>query len=91
MAVNSAEKRRRNPFIFYVVITAAVICAVLLAMVSFLYDVAEDEAYEMLHLQTKQIKDDLSLQIRSDRENLETIANFAAKLYADGESYNRSG
>lgn len=89
MAVKYAEKKRRNHHIIYVVITAAVICAVLLAMVSFLYDVAEDEAYEMLHLQTKQIKDDLSLQMRSDRENLETMANFAAKLYADGESYDR--
>ncbi|MBR2916905.1 MAG: GGDEF domain-containing protein, partial [Clostridia bacterium] len=41
----------------------------------------------MLHLQTKQVKDDLTLQIKSDRENLATMANFAAKLYADGESY----
>jgi hypothetical protein len=41
----------------------------------------------MLHIQTKQIKDDLTLQIKSDRENLITMANFAAKLYSDGESY----
>ena len=43
----------------------------------------------MLHIQTKQIKDDLTLQLKSDKENLTTMANFAAKLYADGESYSR--
>ena len=43
----------------------------------------------MLHIQTKQIKDDLTLQIKSDRENLITMSHFAAKLYADGENYNR--
>ena len=41
----------------------------------------------MLHIQTSQIKNDLILQIKSDRENLITMANFAAKLYADGEPY----
>ncbi|MBQ2890669.1 MAG: GGDEF domain-containing protein, partial [Clostridia bacterium] len=46
-----------------------------------------DEAYEMLHIQTKQIKDDIHLQLISDRENLATMANFAAKLHNDGEGY----
>ena len=41
----------------------------------------------LLHIQTKQIKDDLTLQIKSDRENLVTMSHFAAKLYADGENY----
>jgi hypothetical protein len=40
-------------------------------------------------MQTKQIKDDLILQLKSDRENLSTMANFAAKLYADGKTYDR--
>ena len=43
----------------------------------------------MLHIQTKQIKDDLTLQIKSDRENLVTMAHFASNLYVDGESYDR--
>ena len=43
----------------------------------------------MLHIQTKQIKDNLVLQLKSDRENLMTMANFAAELYADGEDYGR--
>lgn len=56
-------------------------------MVSYFYYAAEDEAYENLHMQTKQIKDDMKLQLLSDRENLATMANFAAKLYSDGESF----
>ena len=58
-------------------------------MVTSFYTKAEDDVYEMLHIQTKQIKDDLTLQLKSDRENLVTMAHFAAKLYADGENYDR--
>lgn len=58
-------------------------------MVASLYREAENEAYEMLHIQTKQIKDDLILQLKSDKENLVTMANFAANLYADGKGYDR--
>ena len=50
---------------------------------------AENDAYEMLHIQTKQIKDDLTLQLKSDKENLITMANFASKLYVDGKGYER--
>ena len=56
-------------------------------MVTSFYFEAESEAYEMLHIQTKQIKDDLTLQLKSDKENLITMANFAAKLNAVGMSY----
>ena len=88
MPVKYGKKKNRKYNVFYTVITALLVCAVFLSMVNFFYTQAEDEAYEMLHLQTKQIKDDLVLQIKSDRENLITMANFASKLYADGESYN---
>lgn len=80
------KKYRHNNFI-YTVITAILICAVFVATVSTFYIDADKEAYEMLHIQTKQIKDDLTLQLKSDRENLVTMANFAAKLHADGEDY----
>jgi len=81
-------KRHRQNNIIYTIITAILICAVFLTMINFFYSDAENEAYEMLHIQTKQIKDDLTLQLKSDRENLVTMANFAAKLHSDGESYN---
>ncbi len=71
----------------YTFVTVALLCAVLMSMMNFFYRDAEDEAYEMLYIQTKQIKDDITLQLLSDKENLVTMANFAAKLYNDGENY----
>ena len=87
MAVKYGKKRSRQNTILYTVVTTLLLSIVFLAMIGNFYSRAEDEAYEMLHTQTKQIKDDLTLQLLSDRENLVSMANFAAKLYADGESY----
>ena len=87
MANTYERKRQRQNGIVYTVVTAILICAVFLAMVVSFYIRADNDAYEMLHIQTKQIKDDLTLQLKSDRENLVTMANFASKLYSDGESY----
>jgi len=78
MAITYGKKKSGQPNILYTILTAILICAVFLMMVSFFYTEAEDEAYEMLHIQTKQIKDDLTLQIKSDRENLFTMSHFAA-------------
>ncbi len=86
MAIKYGKKRRQNNALISL-ITGILITAVFLWTVSYFYINAGEEAQEMLHIQTKQIKDDLVLQIKSDRENLITMANFAAKLYADGESY----
>jgi len=87
MAITYERKKQRQNNILYTVVTAILICTVFLAMVTSFYIEAEDEAYEMLHIQTKQIKDDLTLQIKSDTENLVTMASFASKLYARGENY----
>ena len=81
------RKRERQNNIIYTMVSAFLICALFMTTVVSFYLTAEDEAFEMLHLQTKQIKDDLTLQIKSDRENLVTMANFASKLYADGDDY----
>ena len=89
MAITYKRKRQKQNNIPYTIVTVILICTVFLAMVASFYKQAENEAYEMLHFQTKQIKDDLTLQLNSDRENLVTMANFAAKLYADGEGYDR--
>lgn len=89
MAITYGNKKSRQPNILYTLLAAVLICAVFLSMVSFFYTEAENEAFEMLHIQTKQIKDDLTLQIKSDRENLVTMSHFAAKLYADGENYDK--
>ena len=85
MAITYERKKQRQNNILYTIVAAVLICAVFLAMVVSFFTKAEDDAYEMLHIQTKQIKDDLTLQLKSDRENLITMANFASKLYADGK------
>ena len=87
MATTYKSKLQKQNNILYTVITVILICAVFLTMVTSFYLRAEEEAYEMLHIQTKQIKDDLTLQMKSDKENLITMANFAARLYADGKDY----
>ena len=89
MAITYERKKQKQNNILYTIVTAVLICAVFFAMVTSFYIKAEEDAYEMLHIQTKQIKDDLTLQLQSDRENLVTMANFAAKLYSDGENYDR--
>lgn len=85
MAISLKQKKQSN--ILPVFITAILLCAVFITMVGSFFAQAEDNAYEMLHLQTRQIKDDLTLQLKSDRENLVTMANFASMLYSGGESY----
>ena len=87
MATTYEMKKRRKNNTLYTIIAAFLICSVFLTMIASFYIQAEEEAYEMLHVHTKQIKDDLILQLKSDRENLVTMANFAANLYANGEDY----
>ena len=89
MAILYRTKKHKQKNILSTISVLVLICAMFFAMVSFFYTGAKDEAEELLHMQTKQIKDDLALQIKSDRENLVTMAHFASKLYADGESYDR--
>ncbi len=87
MAIKYGKKQHSKNNILYTIVAAILLCIVFLSMVSYFYYAAEDEAYENLHMQTKQIKDDMELQLLSDRENIATMANFAAKLYSDGESF----
>jgi len=87
MAIKYGKKQHRKYNILYTVIVSILLCTVFLNMVGYFYKSAEEEAYENLHIQTKQIKDDIKLQLLSDRENLATMANFAAKLYSGGESF----
>ena len=88
MAKRYDRKKQNRANIIYTIIASILICSVFIGMVDYLYSKTQEIAYENLHVQTKQIKDDIILQLTSDRENLETMANFASKLYADGSSYN---
>lgn len=87
MALTYERKKRKHMNVVNTIITVLLLCSVFLAMVGYFYNSAEEEAYDDLHVQTKRIKDDMQLQLMSDRENLVSMANFAAKLYADGEGY----
>ena len=87
MAKTYQRKKGKKQSIVKTIITILLIITVFLSVITYFYRAAGEEAYESLHVQTKQIKDDLILQIESDRENLITMANFASKLYADGEGY----
>lgn len=87
MAVKYAQKQYKQNNILFTGITILLVCAIFLFMVGYFYVKAESDATESLHIQTKQIKDDIHLQIVSDRENLATMASFASKLYRDGEGY----
>ena len=83
----SIVNRKKGKTVIYAMLTFVLLSALFLALAVYLYKDTEDRAMETLHIQTKQIKDDLTLQILSDRENLATMANFAAKLYLDGDDY----
>lgn len=73
--------------ITYTVLVAILIGCVFLTTVAFVYSNAQKDGYESLHIQTKEIKSDIELQVASDIENLTTIANFASKLHKNGEDY----
>lgn len=88
MAIKYGRKQQRYSNVIYTLIATILLCAVFVTMVGYFYSAAEDEAYDSLHIQTQQIKDDMTLQLVSDRENLATMANFAAKLYSDGDTFN---
>lgn len=87
MAIKYGVKKQKQNIILSTFITAFLLGVVFFAMVISFYRDAQAKAEENLHVQTKQIKDDIILQITSDRENLATMANFAAKLYSDNENY----
>jgi len=71
----------------YSFVALVVLYVVLIAIINHIYSFSATEAYEKHHLETLQIKKDINLQMFSDRENLSTMSNFAAKLYSDGEGY----
>ena len=86
MSEKKMEKKSKKSII-YTILTFVLLSALFLSLAGYLYKDAEERAMETLHTQTKQFKDDLILQMLSDRENLATMANFAAKLYLDGGDY----
>lgn len=87
MANTYGKNRNKHNNIISTIITIIVVFTVFGGVLTSFYIEAEDEAYETLYLQTQQIKDELTLQIKSDYENLSTMAEFAKKLYIKGADY----
>ena len=85
------EKVKKNKYsgnnILYTLIATVLLILVFLLSIGYVYLRAEDEGFESLHMETRQIKEDIKLQITSDQENLITLAGFAAELYENGESF----
>ena len=50
MAIIYERKKHKQNNILYTIVTAILICAVFFVMVTSFYLMAEDEAYEMLHI-----------------------------------------
>lgn len=76
-----------NRRLLYSILVAIVLSAVCLTSIFMVYNNSIEENYEQLHLQTKQFKKDIKLQMESDHENLITMSRFAEKLYENGEDY----
>ena len=72
--------RKKGKTLLNTILTFILLSALFLVLADYLYIDTEERAKETLHIQTKQIKDDLTLQILSDRENLETMANFLPRI-----------
>lgn len=68
-------------------VAVVLLSLVILTLVTYIHNYTKEESFEKLHLETRQIKDDINLQMLSDRENLMTMSNFAAKLHEEGKDY----
>lgn len=86
MEIKTQKKDARIKVIYTAVISILLV-VLLVSMISYIYKTAEQEGFEKLHIQTKEIKEDIELQMVSDRENLITIANMASRLHSQGRSY----
>lgn len=86
--ISTKKSRRIRNRIILTVITAALLFTIFVAVVNYSYSKAKKNGFENLHLQTKEIKEDIELQMVSDTENLQTMASFAAKLHSNGEDMN---
>ncbi|MBQ7791997.1 MAG: hypothetical protein IJ367_00690, partial [Clostridia bacterium] len=73
--------------VLYTAIATVLLVSVISTMVSYMFRHTEAHAFENLQMQAESIKNDIDLQMLSDRENLVTMASVASKLYKDGESF----
>ena len=81
------KRKRRLDIVIYTAIAVLLLCAVMWIIINHVYESSERAAYEKLHLETMQIKSDINQQMESDMETLITMADFASRLYHQGENF----
>lgn len=86
--INNARNKRINVKIVYTVGAVLLLCLVVSMLARYYYKKAENDSFDLLHVQTQQFKSDIKLQMLSDQENLVTMSRLAAKLYENGEGFN---
>ena len=82
-------ERIRTSGIFFGIVTVLLLALVFSAMIVTIYNTEEEEAYELLHLQTKQYKNEIENKINADIAMIESAANLARKFYENGEDMSR--
>ena len=85
---NALKNKRRRRVIkseIHTILATVLSCLVFLISINNVYHNAESEGFNYLHMQTRQVKENLRLHILSDRETLSSIAGIAGKLYERGE------
>ena len=85
---NALKNKRRRRIIkseIHTILATVLSCLVFLISINNVYHNAESEGFNYLHMQTRQVKENLRLHILSDRETLSSIAGVAGKLYERGE------
>lgn len=87
MSLKRAKNKKISKVLIYSVITIIILSALLVSAAMQIENNTLNQAREQLHMETKQIKEDITLQINSDRENLHTIASFASTLHKEGKDF----
>ncbi len=83
-----SDKSRNNySSVIATAIAVLCICTVVITMIIHVFHYSEEQSFEKLKTDAARIRDEINLQFVSDRENLQTMANFASKLYEDEEGY----
>lgn len=80
------ESKSRS-ILYNTIVAVVLICVIFAALMVFFHNEAENIAYDELHAEATYIRNDLSVRIKADRNNLVNMANFAAALYEDGRAY----
>lgn len=87
MSLKQVKTKKTSKILIYSIITSIILLLLLMSAAMQIEENTLNQAREQLHIETSQIKEDITLQINSDRENLHTIASFASTLHKEGKDF----